>query len=41
MLELPDVEIIKQTADKSIGSKVDEIIVKDEKFTDATKNNNR
>lgn len=38
MPELPDVEIYKKAADKSIGSKVEDIIVKDEKFTDATKN---
>ncbi len=38
MPELPDVEIYKKTADKSIGRKVDDILVKDEKFIDASKN---
>ncbi len=38
MPELPDVEVYKKAADKSIGSKVEDIVVKDEKFTDATKN---
>ncbi|MFW5687794.1 MAG: Fpg/Nei family DNA glycosylase [Bacteroidota bacterium] len=37
MPELPDVEIYKQAADRARGSKVSEITVKDEKFTDATK----
>ncbi len=38
MPELPDVEVYKKAADKSIGQKVEDITVKDEKFTDATKN---
>ncbi len=37
MPELPDVEVYKKAADKSIGSKVEDIVVKDEKFIDATK----
>ncbi len=38
MPELPDVEVFKKAADKSIGSKVENIVVKDEKFIDASKN---
>ncbi len=38
MPELPDVEVFKKAADKSIGHKVEDITVKDEKFPGATKN---
>lgn len=38
MPELPDVELYKVTADKAIGSKVDNIVVKDERFINSSKN---
>lgn len=38
MPELPDVEIYKKSADKSVGSKIETIEITDEKFTDASKN---
>ncbi len=38
MPELPDVEMYKKSADQSIGSKVVDVIVKDESFIKTTKN---